>query len=433
VRRKRFLHDLLLSVAITTAWISPACGESLEEAWSLALAQNHRLAAAQLDEVAALKDVGVAKAEWMPSLALHSAYTIRSDEPNFVVRDPVAGLGTFEFPYAQINSGLVRAEVRLPLYTSGRIENSVLCANARLVAAGCDGAQVRLDLLFAVGEAYITVIRVEQALDVARHELQSLEEDSTNVSRLFDQERVSQSDVLAAKAAETAARLSCSEQERALDVARGRYNRLLGRPLSAPVALEEVTLEKLPWSLEELVQIAYEKRPDLLGLLAIARSYDYASCGARAEAGPQVTALVGTQYEENRYNDPQSLATGAILLDWTIFDGRRAATAANAEQLRGASVRRRVDDLKSQIALDLLDAWNQAAQAAEQLDVANQRLSYATENRRVTRLRLDCGMTNVAAVLDAQAQWSQSMRDCNDARCNGVLAQLRIRYSAGIL
>jgi outer membrane protein TolC len=199
------------------------------------------------------------------------------------------------------------------------------------------------------------------------------------------------------------------------------------------VALEEVTLEKLPWSLEELVQIAYEKRPDLLGLLAIARSYDYASCGARAEAGPQVTALVGTQYEENRYNDPQSLATGAILLDWTIFDGRRAATAANAEQLRGASVRRRVDDLKSQIALDLLDAWNQAAQAAEQLDVANQRLSYATENRRVTRLRLDCGMTNVAAVLDAQAQWSQSMRDCNDARCNGVLAQLRIRYSAGIL
>jgi outer membrane protein TolC len=238
---------------------------------------------------------------------------------------------------------------------------------------------------------------------------------------------------LAARAAETAARLNCSEESRALETARGRYNRLLGRPLTAPVTLEEVTLEELPWSLEELVQMAYEKRPDVLGLLAIANSHHYASGGARAAAQPQVTAAVGTHYEENRFGDPQSLATGAILLDWTIFDGRRAASAANAEELRGASIRRRVDDLKSQIALDLLDAWNQAVQATEQLDAANQRLSYATENLRVIRLRLDCGMATVATMLDAQAQWSQSMRDYHDARCNGVLAQLRIRYSAGIL
>jgi outer membrane protein TolC len=423
----------LLAVAIVAILCGIGRCESLEDAWSIALAQNHRLAAAGLQEAAASQDVGAAVAERMPSVALRGGYTVRSDEPSFVIRDPLPGLGTFEFPYAERNAASAGAEMRVPLYTSGRIQNLILSAEARHLAAQHDAAQARLDLLLAVGEAYITVIRVERELHVAQDEFKSVEAITSKVTRLVGQERASECDLLAAQAAETAARQLCFEQTRSLNVARSRYNSLLGRSLSTPVTLEHVTLPKLTWSFDQLVQIGYEKRPDLLGLLAIANSHDFASFGARAEGLPQVTASVGAQYEENQYGSPQSLATGAVFVDWKIFDGRRAGMTANAEQIRASSIRHLVSDLKSQIALDILEAWNNAIQAAEQVDVANQRMSYATENLRITRLRFDCGTATITAVLEAQAQSSQATRDYHVALCEGVLAQLRIRHSAGIL
>jgi outer membrane protein len=427
------VYDHLLSVAIVAILCSIGRCESLADAWSIALAQNHRLAAAELQEGAASQDLDLAMAERMPSVALRSAYTIRSNEPSFVVREPLPGLGTFEFPYSERNAASACAEMRMPIYTSGRIRNLILSAEARQIAAQHDADQARLDLLLAVGEAYINVIRLERELHVAQDEFESVQAIAAKVSSLVEQERASECDLLAARAAETAARQLCFEQTRALNVARSRYNRLLGRSLSAAVTLEHVTLPKLIWTFDQLVQIGYEKRPDLLGLLAVADSHHYASYGARAEGLPQVTASLGAQYDENNFASPQSLATGAIIVDWKVFDGRRAGMTANAEQLRASSVRRLIDDLKSQIALEILEAWNKAIQAAELVDVANQQLSYATENLRVTRLRFDCGAATITAVLEAQARSSQATRDYHVALCDGVLAQLRIRHSAAIL
>jgi outer membrane protein TolC len=420
-------------VAILATCCRSGHGETLEDAWAIAVAENHRLAAARLEEVAASHELNGATTEWLPTVGLRGAYTIRSDEPTFVVRDPLPGLGAFEFPYAQQNAASAAAEVRVPLYTSGRIPNSIRCAKSRHAAAQYYADQARQDLLLAVSEAYVAVVRSERDLEAAKLEFESLEADAADVARLFAEDRVPQCDVLAARAAAAAAKQLCTQQQQALDLARGRYNRLLGRPLSQPVTLEEVTLEQSESTHEELVQIAYERRPDLLALSSIAASHDYASASTRATARPQVTGALGAQYEENRYGNPDSLATAAIIVDWKLYDGGKADLTADAEQMRAASTRRLVDDLKSQIALDLLNACNLEAQAAEQLEVANQRLAHATEHLRVLRLRNSGGMATNSAVLEAQAKWSQAMCDYHNAYYDGVLAQLRIRYLTGSL
>jgi outer membrane protein TolC len=89
--------------------------------------------------------------------------------------------------------------------------------------------------------------------------------------------------------------------------------------------------------------------------------------------------------------------------------------------------------LKSQIAVDLLSAWNESAEAGEQLAVAGQLLAHTTENLRVTRLRFAQGMALNAAVLEAQAQWAQAQRDQHHAHYQGASALLRIRYLTGML
>jgi outer membrane protein len=422
-------------LGLTLAAIAPrfGSGETLDDAWASALAHNHRLAAAQFDEAAATEDLGAAEAERMPNLALRSAYTLRSDEPNFIVHDPVSGLGSFEFPYAQRNSAAAGAEARLPIYTSGRISSTIHSAEAREAAAQFETAQARLDLLFSVSEAYVGVLRLEREVEVAEHDVASLEAHLSDVSQLRAQERAAEQDLLAAQVAVATARQRRTTQQRALDVARGQYNRLLDRPLATPVELVEVNLTPLEWKLDQLVAIACEKRPDLQALMAASEAHDHASDTARAEGRPQVVASLGANYEQNRFETPNTLATAAVVVDWDLYNGGKTNRKANAEEARAASTRRLVDDLKSQIALELLNASTKVDDAREQLDVATQNLAHTSENLRVTKLRFGKGMALNSAVLEADAQWLQAMRDRHNAYYEGVLAQLRLRYLAGLL
>jgi outer membrane protein TolC len=408
-------------------------GESLEEAWAVALAQNHRLAASQFEEAAAAEDLGAAAAERMPNLALRSGYTLRSDNPSFIVRDPLPGFGTFEFPYAQRNAALAGAEARLPIYTSGRISSSIDSAAAREAAAQFETAQARLDLLYSVGESYIGVLGVERELEVAQHDLASLEAHLADVTGLRAQQRATEQDLLAAQLAVAKAAQRRASEQRALDVARAQYNRLLDRPLTTQVTLEEVNLQPLVDGLDPLVAIAWERRPDLQALMAVSAAHLHASDTARAEGRPQVYASVGANYEENRYQTPNALATAGVAVDWNLYSGGKAQRKAGAEEARAAGARRLVDDLKSQIALELLNASNQVAEASEQLDVATQNVAHTTEALRVVRLRFGRGMSLNSHVLEADAEWTQAMRDRHNAHYAAALAQLRLRYLAGLL
>jgi outer membrane protein len=408
-------------------------GETLEDAWSVALAQNHRFAAAQFEATAAMEDRGAAESERMPNLALRGGYTLRSEDPKFIVRDPVAGFGTFEFPYAQQNAALAGAEARLPIYTGGRISSTIDSAEAREATAQFESTQARLDLLYSVGDAYISVLRLQREVEVAEHDVASLEAHLVDVTQLRSQERLAEQELLAVQVAVAAARQRKMTQQRALDVARGQYNRLLDRPITTPVDLAEVNLPPLEWKFDQLVAVAYEKRPDLQALMAASEAHDHASETARAEARPQVVASVGANYEQNRYQTPNALATAAVVVDWNLYNGGKANRKASAEEARAASTRRLVDDLKSQIEIDLLNASNQVAEANDQLQVATQNLAHTTENLRVTRLRFGRGMDLNAAVLEADAQWLQAMRDSHNAHYQGTLAQLRLRYVAGLL
>jgi OMF family outer membrane factor len=430
----------MLSIRTCLVWLAAggllggaARGEKLEEAWSLALAQNDRLAAAQMQQVAANQDASAVAAERMPSLSLHGSYTVRTDEPSFVVTDPLPGVGTFQFPYAERNAGAMGAEMRIPVYTSGRIENSLRSAEARGAAADFDAGQARLNLLFSVGEAFITVLRTQREVEAAQRESESLDAHTADVQQLFAQQRVPQGDLLAAQVALASARQHQLQQTRTLEVARGRYNRLLGRPLLVDAPLEDVNFPPISSSLDELVQAAYEHRPDLQALLAESNSHYFASECARANARPQFSAVAGCQFDENRFESPQTLGTAAVVLDWNLFNGGKTARTAAAELARTESARRLAADLKSQIALDLLEAWNGQAQAADQLEVASQTLNHATENLRVIQARFSSGMVLNAAVLDAQSQWAQATRDYQNAVYLRALAQLRLRYLAAML
>src|SRR5262249_22620640 len=118
---------------------------------------------------------------------------------------------------------------------------------------------------------------------------------------------------------------------------------------------------------------------------------------------------------------------------WNLFNGGKTNHLADAEQACAASTRCLSEDLKAQIAVDLLEAFNEEAEATEQLQVSTQRIAQATENLRTTQLRFSQSMALDPAVFDAQAQLANAQRDERQAHYRHVWALLRLHYLAGLL
>jgi outer membrane protein len=419
-----------LSFALA-CWVTPVVAENLNAAWSSALANNSRLAAAEYQSNASAYDLESARAERLPDISLRGSYDVRSDTRNFRVENPLLAID--RFPYAQREAAIAEAQVLVPVYTSGRIKSFICGAQAELSASQHEAAATRADLLSAVGEAYLSVLRAQRELKVAQQDLASLSAHEAEVKCLFDQQRVPRNDLLAAQVTTAAASQSCLRGDHRLLTASATYNRLLGRPLATPFHLEEFQFLYLPYNLEQLKQIAWQRRPELLALRASADSRYFEAQRLTAARRPQVSLVGRYQFEENRFQDPQGISSAAVVVDWNPFDGGRKARAADAELSRAASLRQSLEDFKSQVALDLLSFWNNRQEASGRLEVASQTVEHADENLRVARLRYARGMAVQSEVLDAQSRKSQVTRDYFNAGYDVALSQLHLRYAAGML
>jgi outer membrane protein len=420
-------------VLLAAAWAAPCAAETLDDAWTQAVTCNPQLAAVACEEAAAHEDLAAAGAGRWPSAWVQSSYAVRSEERNFRIDNPFAPGTQFLAPYQQREAAGAAAGVAVPLYAGGEIANGVQSAQARASASIHGTATARLQLLLAVSEAYIGVLRCQCELEVADQHLASLAAHETDVQQKYDQQRVARNDLLSAQVATAAAEQLRLRRLHALETARGEYNRLLTRPLGTPVELDEIVIPPLGGSVEELQQTACVQRPDLAQLAAEADALMFEAERLRGASRPHVNAVGRYDFEENRFQTPQAISSAAVVVDWKFYDAGKSKRAACAEQARAASVQKLVEDLRSRVSLEVLTSWNAAQEAAARRQVAQRASEQAEENVRVTSLRFQQGTVVEADVLDAQSRLTQAKSDFNNAGYDWTLAQFRLRYAAGLL
>lgn len=426
---------LAAGIAIWAALPSSAslAAEGLAAAWAEALARNPQLAAVQFDAAAAESDLEAARSGRLPTAYLRGQYAVRSDESNFRFENPLAPGTTFIEPFRQREGAGSAASVNLPIYAGGGIKNSILGAEARLAAASSGTAMSRMNLLLEVAEAYVETLRVQRQVEVAQQNLAGMKAHETEVHQHFDLNQVPQTDLLAVQVAASNAEQLLTRRLNQLEQARGEYNRLLGRPLNSAVELEEVTMPPLAEPLEQLQETGLARRPDLAQLQSLSAARRFESERLKAVARPQVLATGRHDFEENRYQTPQGIATAAVVVEWNIYDGGRARRASSAELARAAGLASMVDDLRSHIALQVRTQWNSFQEASSRLQVALQAVEHADENLRMQKLRYTQGLTVSSKVLDAQTLRSQVVSDLYNAAYDCCLASIRLRHAAGIL
>ena len=277
---------------------APTLAETLEDAWNSAVDNNHQIKSAKADTSASEQQLYSAKGQRLPELNVGSGYTQFSETQ--------AAKADFQGQTGQFNTyqaGSVKAQAiaSVPIFTSGRISHSINSAEASLQAAQHNEVSSVLNIKMQVSEAYVAVLRMEGALQVAQSHVDSLNAHNEDVKNLYDQGVVAKNDLLAATVELANAQQLVVQATNQLDIARARYNQLLDRNLADEVRLAAQFPETPKGTLTDLSNSALTQRPELIVLAQQIEALEQQAQSVKAGTLPQVAVNGGFQYQENRY------------------------------------------------------------------------------------------------------------------------------------
>lgn len=467
-------------LAVAANFAAEARGESLGEAWAVALRANQRLQSQQAQSVAAGFELSAAKAARLPTVRSRNFNVLLIESP--AVKSPFASTfgngggpgspnpnpgsgGPPGAPGASNNYHILGPNqndlpisftmATIPLYTGGRLLRDIDAAGEQTIQARTEEFRVALDLKLQVAEAYIAVLRARKVLDVALSNVERLSSFARDVANRRAQGLAIRSDELAAEVSLANAQLMEIEARTDLEKANATYNRLLYRPLGAVVDLEE--LAPIPaetdWmalaqqalransefdqvsepEVSAMIGQALRERPELAGLSAQARGLSAQAESARSNVRPQLNLGGGLIYigAQNSATPVNGFAT--VSLDWQITDGgvsRRKAAALH--QLERAAIKERAD-LAADIALEVRTRWLDLRQAHLRVPVARYAVLQAEENVKVIVDRYRQDLSTYTEVLDAENRRVQALTNMYNALYDESLAFFRLHRSIGDL
>jgi outer membrane protein TolC len=411
-----------------------ARAETLEDAWALALQQDHSLAAARNQAEAAGFEAQAARAQRWPTIAVGGAYTQLDDSPAFdfsFTGLPLTPPELFKDDSFMTGS----ATLTVPLFTSGRISSSIAAAEARERGVGAQVTAATSDVKLAVADAYVGVLRARKAHEVARSNVQTLEALTRDTTSMFERELVPKNELLAVQVALADARQNQLRAANAAAVAAASYNRRLGAPLDRPVELSETLAvpAELAQDLPALVEQAKSRRTELAAFDAQAEAYGQLARTERSRVLPQVALSGGYQYLENQFLDDETVGMAGIGVQWAMFDGGQSRKRAAALERNRRAMEQQRADASSQIELQVRQAYLGIQESRQRVEVTAQAAEQAEENLRIARERYTAGLGTQTQLLEAETLRVQALKNRDDATLDAGLAQLRLARAVGAL
>lgn len=421
---------LCLSIAASV----PAHAETLDEAFAIAGQQDAALQASREQTAAAREQLSAAKSTRLPSLDFDGAYLLLDQAPQVAVELPaVLQMPPLQMALADRESTAYGLQLSVPLFTSGRITHGI-----RAAAAAHDGAGAQLrgseeDLKLKVAQAYVNVLRSRHLQELAASSVATLSEHVADARNLFEKGFVARNDRLAAEVALANAQQDELRARNANELACAAYNRLLGRPFEAPVALDELVPAPSSAALDALRTQAVAQRSELQALGHQVDALREQAASVRAEQWPALGLFGGRYSWRNDRLVDDTFWAGGVTLSWKLFDGglSGAKSRAYGRQADAADAMRR--DAESLVRLQVQQEWLQLDETWSRVAVATQAREQAEENLRVARDRYTSGLGTNTEVLDAEALRVKTQTGYYDATYDNVLAGLRLRRAVGSL
>jgi outer membrane protein TolC len=419
-----------------------------------ALRSNLSLQSESLEVERNIATLDAAKARFLPTVALEARYTRARGG-----REIDVPLGTLINPiYSTLNQVLAaqgrpaefgsiqdqsikflrereqdtRITVRQPLYAPA-IPAAVRAQRAQLEASQFNRMAVARRLKRDVTVAYLDWLKASRTVGIVQASVALLNENVRVNESLYHNGKITQDQVLRARAELLAVEQQLREAQNGQSQARSFVNFLLNRSLDEPLetAAIEGEISRTAHDLAMLRAAALTNRPEIAQLDRTVTAAESQVQVARADLKPSLSLGVdaGTQNEQYEFGRGSNFGTVSLLLHWQFFDGganRAQARGARAEARRAATRR---DEVTQQIQLEVQQTLDRLETTADSLATASARAEAAHAAFRIASRKRDEGVINQVEFIDARSTLTGAELNLNFTRFDLLARQAELDYA----
>jgi len=308
-------------------------------------------------------------------------------------------------------------------------------AKYELASAQLTQNQTVQDVLLQVEQAYYQVLGFQAVVEANR---QSLKDAETNLAAVRDRKTsglATVGDVYKAEAALAGAKLALQQAEGQLAAARGALAAAIGDSPDTSLSLApwetQVTPELPEQSVASLLDEARDARPELLAAKAQEQAAAAKVEATRGSGLPSLNFDANAGHTQVRNVGDSSQFSALLSLNIPLFAGFGDRAAIHQAQAALDSARANSDDLRSQVQLEVWQAYQNLRTAAVTLDTSAAQLKSAQQAADVSNARYKSGLDTILDLLSAQTTLANARVQQVQARLDWAAARAALGHAVG--
>ncbi|BCB25341.1 outer membrane protein [Sulfurimicrobium lacus] len=426
---KRLASALLLSAAFA----SFAEASDLMDIYSQALTSDSALASAKAAYQAGQEKLPQGRALLLPSVNLSANSTWNKTDIQY------RGPSSFAGGQRDYNSNGATLSLSQPIY---RPQNWALYQEGKLQSAQAEiqYTTAQQDLILRVAQAYFDALLAQDAVALAKAQLQSISEQLAQAKMNFEVGTATITDTHEAQArydlgtaSEIAALNSLELKQRALERIIGKLPQSLAvlatsMPLQGP---EPADMTKWVEAAEQNnLQVQIQRAAVEIANQEVARNRGGHHPTLDLVASYSDTGATGSSFGVG--NDTKASAIG-LQLNLPLYQGGAISSRVREAVANQEKARQDLEQTVRQTALTTREAYFGVTSGISQVKALEQALVSSQSSLDSTKLGLEVGVRTNVDVLNAQQQLYSTKSELYKARYNYLLSRLRLKSAAGTL
>ena len=311
------------------------------------------------------------------------------------------------------------ANISIPIYNANTLASIAADRAGLRRGRKQDLRGSRVSTIHAVKKRFFEVLQAEKLLALNQESVRTAEESLRRSKTMYEIGSVAVSDVLKARSALEALKVTVITQDNEMKIARSNLAFVLGIDVNRSIRLKagDLTVEPMALSYEQALTKAVDRRPDLQS-----KNFDLEQTRRQMDAARALirrpTVSMSAGYSWRTQNTPfqgiedlflqNYIYTFGLNISLPIFNGMRTENQGDQNELRYLVNLEQLRQVKRQIALDVKQSLLNLERDRKKIAAQQEAVKAAEEDFRLAEERYNFGAGTILERLDAQERLFRS-------------------------
>jgi len=367
---------------------------TLDQCLSLALRNNPQILSSRYNVMESKERITEARADSFPAIN----FSAGADR----LLRPSEQFGGSPDAYSSFSAGL---SAQYYLFKGFRTISAISAARSNLEAASQQHEGNVQDLILQVNQGYYRLLQAGHLVKVAEKSLENARYHLEFAKARFEAGLATRSDILKAEVEVSNSNLALIRSRNSRLSFQGALNVLLGQSADAPLEVVDDLQDlqqKEPTDFRTLLALAYEHRPELLGMNSQLQAQSANIKLARSNLLPWVSAAANYSFSGSALSSLNKGWSFGLSLSYPIFSGFSLASRVTQEKIAFQAMDKRKSSLEQGLSLDVWNAFLASNEAKGRIENTQIFLANARENLGLSEEEYREGAGSMIEVIDAQ-------------------------------